>query len=287
MNTPVFEAHSLRCSQKHAARKDAFSFDLAPGRLLYVAGPPESGKRDLTRVLVGLQAPVSGRILFDGTRCGVIRGCEPPPMATVRQALALQRAASPAFDPEPAQALLEEMGIAGTTRFGALSGCEKYWTLLALAVAARPRLLVLDDPGSVLSKDEVQTVFAVVRCLVAEHEGVAVITGEEMADTSAADDLMILARGRLMLHLPVASLRDEVWEVEYPDGQRYSVNGGSRVLAAKWNNGRRMAWIHCPAGRETIQQTLGENALIRPVGLQQLYWALTGRLAADAAEGTL
>lgn len=286
MTTPVIEAHSLRCSRRHAARKDAFSFELASGRILYVAGPPASGKRDLTRVLAGLQTPVDGGISFEGTRCGVIRGCEPLPSATVSQVLALQRAASPLFDPEPAEALLEEMGIGGRTRFGALSGGEKFWTLLALAVAARPRLLVLDDPGSVLARSEVQTVFAVVRCLVSEQGGVAVVTGEEMDETGAADELMILARGRLMVHLPVAAFANEVWEVEYPEGQRYGANGDTRVLAANWTNGRRVAWVHCPAGRAALEQSLGEGAAVRPVGLPHLYWALTGRSAADAGEGT-
>ena len=287
MSTTILEARELRCSLKQAARKDAFSFTLQAGRMLFVAGPPDSGKGALVRVLAGLQLPVSGRVRAEGTRGGVLRGCEPPLPTTVAQALALQQAAAPGFDPEPAKALLEEMHIHPGQRFSALSGCERYWVLLALAVAARPRLLVLENPAAVLGPGEVQGVLALARCLAAEHGSAVALTGEEMTAAAAADDLMILARGKLMLHLPVEALHSEVWEVEYPDGQRYATANGSRVLAANWHNGRRVAWVHCPEGREAMQKTLCEGAAVRPVGLQQLYWALTGALSADAMDGVL
>ena len=45
---------------------DGVTFAMAPGELLAVTGPPGSGKSTLVRLLLGVEAPESGRILLDG-----------------------------------------------------------------------------------------------------------------------------------------------------------------------------------------------------------------------------
>jgi thiamine transport system ATP-binding protein len=145
-----------------AAALDGASLEVGEGEVVTVLGPSGSGKTTLLRVVAGLQAPDSGRVLLDG----VDLSTKPPHrrgIGLVFQDHALfphrDVAANVAFglrmrgDPDEAVSsrtaeLLDLVGLAGFERrsVGSLSGGEQQRVALARALAPEPRVLLLDEP---------------------------------------------------------------------------------------------------------------------------------------------
>ena len=142
------------------------SLQVAAGQSLAIVGPSGSGKTSLLMVLAGLERATAGRVRVAGhdfaslgedalTR---VRGAEigivfqsfhlvPTMTALENVALPLEFAGDrTAFD--SARALLVEVGLGGRTdHFPAqLSGGEQQRVALARALAARPKLILADEP---------------------------------------------------------------------------------------------------------------------------------------------
>jgi branched-chain amino acid transport system ATP-binding protein len=174
---------------------DGVSIEVQEGSLHSVIGPNGAGKTTLFNLLTGQLAPTSGRIFFDGrdiagtpahrvARLGIARSFQRTsifPTLTIadnvwlaafaRQAswrgLAWRRADHYPALGERARTVLDEVGLAGKADqpARAISHGEQRQLELAIALAATPRLLLLDEPAAGLSPDETQKMVALVRTL--------------------------------------------------------------------------------------------------------------------------
>jgi branched-chain amino acid transport system ATP-binding protein len=171
------------------------TLEVQPGSLHSIIGPNGAGKTTLFNLLTGQLPPTSGRILFDGRD---ITGTPPHRVAHLGIARSFQRT-----NVFPALSLLDNVWIAAFARGrswrglawqqadrypevterarGALrdvgledkatqpareiSHGEQRQLELAIALAAAPRLLLLDEPAAGLSHDEMQRMVALVRGL--------------------------------------------------------------------------------------------------------------------------
>jgi zinc transport system ATP-binding protein len=142
--------------------------DVEPGTTLGLIGPNGGGKSTLLRLLLGLHAPTHGSIRIDGLppARAVARGDlvgylpQSPRLAgefpiNVRQTVRLGLAGKTGILRRYAQAdlrfvesLLERMELAelATSPLGELSGGRLQRVFIARALAARPKLLLLDEP---------------------------------------------------------------------------------------------------------------------------------------------
>src|SRR5712671_4076439 len=154
---------------------DDIMLEVAPGELHAVIGPNGAGKSTLIGQLGGELAPDAGRIWFDGrditplppdarSALGLARSFQItslfPDFTTLdNAALAVQAHAGHSFrfwrdarrDPrlrEPARAVLTEVGLAERADLiaAALAHGEKRALEIAMVLATRPRLLLLDEP---------------------------------------------------------------------------------------------------------------------------------------------
>ncbi|NDK34989.1 metal ABC transporter ATP-binding protein [Rhodovulum sulfidophilum] len=123
------------------------SMRMEPGEIVTIVGPNGSGKSTLLRLLIGSLTPSEGRISRDrGLRIGYVPqrlAIDPTLPMTAADLLSLRRKVGPA---QIAQALTEA-GVAGLERrqISALSGGQLQRVMLARALLAEPRLLVLDE----------------------------------------------------------------------------------------------------------------------------------------------
>jgi len=165
------------------------SFSVDEGDYLCIVGENGSGKTTLIKTLLGLQRPLGGEILFSNglERKGI--GYLPQQSqaqkdfpASVREVVisgCLGRKGSRPFysreDRELAEKNMERMGIselAGRS-YRHLSGGQQQRVLLARALCATERLLLLDEPVSGLDPRATEEMYGTIEQL--NSEGVAVI----------------------------------------------------------------------------------------------------------------
>ena len=174
---------------------NAVTLEVAEGSLHSVIGPNGAGKTTLFNLLTGQQAPTSGRIIFDGrdiagtpphriAHLGIARSFQRtsifPTLSIVdnvwlaafaRQeswrGLAWRRADGYPELTRRALDVLGEVGLGDKARLPAreISHGEQRQLELAIALAAAPRLLLLDEPAAGLSPDETQKMVALVQKL--------------------------------------------------------------------------------------------------------------------------
>ncbi|GAA4334003.1 ABC transporter ATP-binding protein [Pigmentiphaga soli] len=213
---------------------DDFSLRVADGELCAIIGPNGAGKTTLITQLSGELAPDSGRIVFAGrdvTRLpaharalgGFARSFQITSIfgeftAWQNVALAVQAQAGHSFrlwrnasrDPalaRPALGFLEQVGLAGRAGVVAteLSHGEKRALEIAMALATRPRLLLLDEPMAGMGPEESARMVA----LLASLKGrLAIVLVEHDMDAvfALADRVVVLVSGRVI----AAGSSDEV-----------------------------------------------------------------------------
>lgn len=159
---PLLEVVGLSSAWEEVPVLRSVSFSLAPGEFLVLLGPNGSGKTTLLRCLAGLERTTAGSVRLDGTdvtrRPAHLRGIglmfqEPAlfPHRTVYENIAyaplLQRRPRPEVEREVDElvALLRLDGFEDRAP-DQLSGGERQRVALARTLAARPRLVLLDEP---------------------------------------------------------------------------------------------------------------------------------------------
>ncbi|HEX8934312.1 MAG TPA: ATP-binding cassette domain-containing protein [Pseudonocardiaceae bacterium] len=226
------------------------SLSVQPGTILGVIGPNGAGKSTLINVITGHLRPTAGTVLIDGTdltgaapwriaHAGVARTFQivkPFRGLTVRENVAISamyghaRAATKRGAFERADGVLESLALTPLARRGPaeLSVGDARRLELARALAARPRLLLLDEVMAGLRAAEVETMVGLIKSLRAD--GVTVLVVEHMIKVIAAvsDEICVLHHGEVLTcGAPQAVLSDPQVIKAYlgtrythPDGQR-------------------------------------------------------------------
>ena len=142
---------------------DDISLDLQSGEMLAIIGPNGCGKTTLFNLITGYLQPESGRVVFEGrdiarlalyqvARLGIVRKFQVPSLfagLTVEENLRIAGAA------EPSDLLSRfDLGAVRSQNAGTLAHGQKQWLELAMTLAARPRLLLLDEPAAGLTAAE-------------------------------------------------------------------------------------------------------------------------------------
>jgi branched-chain amino acid transport system ATP-binding protein len=214
---------------------DGVVLDIAPGELHAVIGPNGAGKTTLIGQLAGEIAPDTGRIEFDGgditalpvhrrSRLGLARSFQVTSLfrhftALDNVALAVQAHAGHSFRfwratgddetlHEPAGAALARVGLQGRADavVASMSHGEQRQLELAMALAAKPRLLLLDEPMAGLGAEESARMVDTLRAL--KRELTILLIEHDMAAVFAlADRITVLVYGRVIASGAPADIR--------------------------------------------------------------------------------
>ncbi len=179
------------------------------GHVAALVGPNGAGKTTLLNLVVGLAAPTTGAVtVLGGLPAGSPGALEG--IAFVAQDTPLYHNLSGAdmlhltgnlnrrFDRPYAQARLAELGVPLNHRTGRLSGGQRAQLALTLALARRPRLLVLDEPVAMLDPIARHDFMATVVTAAAEDGVSVVLSSHVLAELErVADYLVLLSHGNI------------------------------------------------------------------------------------------
>jgi len=190
---------------------DRVSLDIPTGEVFGLLGPSGSGKSSLLRAIAGLE-PSTGDILFDGA--SVMRtpvhkrgfalmfqdGQLFPHLDVAGNVgYALKVTGKP--DADRVTELLDLVGLAGfeRRRVTELSGGEQQRVALARSLAARPRLLLLDEPLSSLDRELRERLAGELRSILTAAGVTTILVTHDHDEAGViADRIGILDAGRLL-----------------------------------------------------------------------------------------
>jgi len=232
---------------------DTITLDIAAGEFHAIIGPNGAGKTTLTGLLTGEIRPDGGRVRFeDGditelsvdrrSHLGLARSFQITSLfrdftALDNVALAVQAHAGHSFRfwqdarsdarlRAPAQAALDRVGLGARAdmRVDALSHGEHRQLEIAMALATRPRLLLLDEPMAGMGPDESARMVALLRELKGNIT-VVLIEHDMEAVFALADRITVLVYGRVIASGEPAAIRADAAVREAYLGEQEATGG--------------------------------------------------------------
>lgn len=242
----ALDVRDLAWSIGGAAIVSGVSFSVADGEFVGLIGPNGAGKTSLLNLLSGLVRPTAGSILLHGRRidrdspqrraaAGLGRTFQSSsvfPALTVlenvrlaaqahlggslrlwRRANRVQAALRVARECLESVGLIERAGLPA----GVLSHGDKRKLELALLLAARPGVFLLDEPMAGVSAEDVPQLTDLIGRVCRERRATVVMVEHHMHVVMAlADRLAVMHHGRLLAYEePAAVMADETVQAAY------------------------------------------------------------------------
>jgi ABC-2 type transport system ATP-binding protein len=217
--SPAVWCSGLRKRYGRQTAVDDVSFTVGRGEVLGLLGPNGAGKTSVIKMLLGLVRPDAGEVLLLGRRSSDPRsrsavGYLPElfryqPWLTATEVLDLHvRLARVEVDPAERRGVLALVGLADRAgdRVGGFSKGMQQRLGLAVALVARPELVVLDEPTSAL--DPIGRVDVRDLVLSLKSRGVAVLLNSHLIGEveRVCDRVVILDKGRVAASGTLAEL---------------------------------------------------------------------------------
>ncbi|MFD9499390.1 ABC transporter permease [Streptomyces sp. NPDC060035] len=195
------------------------TLEAAPGTTIAVVGPNGAGKTTLLRALLGLTPRAHAELRLGDTDAGSLpphkRGVAWVPQdgalfphlsALANTAYGLRSAGMPRTEARrSAQQWLDRLGVGhlAARKPSQVSGGQAQRIALARALAARPRLLLLDEPLAALDQTTRAQVRHTLRTHLATFGGVClIVTHDPVEAVSLADRVLVLDEGRALQDAP-------------------------------------------------------------------------------------
>ena len=194
------------------------NLELGRGRIVGLLGPNGSGKTTLIKILCGLLQPTEGAVTIDGQRVGAysksIISYLPDRMyfadwmkATDLFDLFADFYAD--FDRAKCMSMCGSLGVTPSDRLKTMSKGTKEKVQLALVIARKAQLYLLDEP--IAGVDPAARDF-ILRTILTNYneEGTVLISTHLIADIEPVlDEAIFLKQGRIMLHETVDNIREK------------------------------------------------------------------------------
>jgi putative ABC transport system ATP-binding protein len=209
---PALEAVGLEVRRGDRLAVQRLDLALPPATMLAVTGPSGSGKSTLLGALAGVHAPSAGAVRVDGTeldgrdsaaRLGVMYLPQSGSLVSTLDAeenivvTLLAHGVGPDEAPARAREALAAVGLEEEHAHLAeeLSGGQQQRAAIAVMLAVRPRVLLLDEPTSELDAVNRQRIVATLRAQATA--GATVVIGTHDPEAAApADAELVLDEGR-------------------------------------------------------------------------------------------
>jgi ABC-2 type transport system ATP-binding protein len=207
MSTAI-ETHELSKRYRRVSALTECTVSVPEGRVSALIGPNGAGKTTLLRILAGLASPTSGTASVLGSAprqapaflAGIGFLAQEIPLYrrfTAEDHIRIGAHMNPRWDAPPVRARLAELRIPLDQRVGTLSGGQRAQVALALTLAKRPRLLLLDEPFAALDPLARRNFLATLASAVADAAGrlTVVLSSHLVTDLERVSDHLILLAG--------------------------------------------------------------------------------------------
>lgn len=194
---------------------DGLSFTLGDGRLLVITGPNGGGKSTLARLIMGIEKPTGGRIIYNGTditamsvteraRLGIGYAFQQPPRfkgLTVRELLSL--AVGRQLPEDECCSYLTGVGLCSMDYLSRaadakLSGGEMKRIEIASLMARKPELAIFDEPEAGIDLWSFSMLVQRFKEMAGQHERSIIIISHQEKIMELADEIAVVADGRIL-----------------------------------------------------------------------------------------
>jgi manganese/iron transport system ATP-binding protein len=248
MDERALELHEVGVAYGAARALENIDGIVAPGEAVALIGPNGAGKSTLIKAILGLVPLASGRITVLGERPARARRhvayvpqadtLDPEFPISVGQVVMMGRyrrigwwRPTRAADRRAVRDALEQVGLAdkGRSQFGVLSGGQRQRVLLARAIAAEPRLLLLDEPFNGVDAVSQEAILAVLREVSAAGTALVLSTHDLTVARDLADQVCLLNGRQWAVGPPARTLTAEPLRRAY-GGHAVDLADGRTVL---------------------------------------------------------
>jgi ABC-2 type transport system ATP-binding protein len=214
----VLETQALTKRYRRTVAVRDLSIAIPAGGITALLGPNGAGKSTLLKMCIGFERPTAGRLSVFGIdpvrrRRDALNMLGYVPQAPslyrdmrVEDHFRLARALRRAFDIPYARDRVTALGISPAATAGQLSGGEQAQVALAIALATRAPLLLLDEPLASLDP-LARREFLEVASEAAKTGDISIVLSSHVISEieSVADRLLVLGEGRVLFEDSVAS----------------------------------------------------------------------------------
>jgi ABC-2 type transport system ATP-binding protein len=294
--TAVLEAHGF--GKRYRRRTWALrgvDLTVPEGTITALVGPNGSGKSTLIRAWIGFERATEGRLSTGGVdpqrdRKGAVERVGYVPQSpslyrdlTIADHIALAGTLRDGFDGPMAEGYVERLSIPPNAKASELSGGEQAQVGLALALATRAPILLLDEPLASLDPLARREFLHLMVEAVRAAGATALLSSHVITDIEqACDRLIVLGRGHTLLDLSVAEALAHHRVVEGTASEAIEAVGRDAFVGAfPAPAGEPLALVRTPVVVAAGAPVIGRSATLEEVVIGHL--AAGRRRAIDAA----
>jgi ABC-2 type transport system ATP-binding protein len=190
---------------------DDIKFDLPAGSIMGFIGPNGAGKSTTIRILMGLVHQDRGDVIVLGRRMPQEQAVAKLDIGFVSEDMRLYGAATlewhmgfirsiyPSWDQSYAENMLQRFDLKAEQKIKGLSHGQRVKAALLLALARRPKLLVLDEPTTGLDPVARKEVLGELMAVLADQDRTILFSSHNTLDVEQiSDQITFIDRGRII-----------------------------------------------------------------------------------------
>jgi ABC-2 type transport system ATP-binding protein len=228
MNEDPIVVRNVRRSYDGVPVLRDLNLSVREGSIYGFLGRNAAGKTTTLRMLAGLARPEAGEVRVMGSD-PFIAGAEErqwigymsekamlPPYTKVRSVLKLGRSLYPTWDTALVDSMAAKYDLSLGKRFGALSQGKQRLLGFVMAIAPRPKVLLLDEPAANLDVVARREILDDILGLIRDCGCTVLFSTHILGDIErVADEIGILANGALRVSESLDSLKDSIRQVRF------------------------------------------------------------------------
>jgi ABC-2 type transport system ATP-binding protein len=261
---------------------DGFDLDIGRGKVVGLLGLNGAGKSTAMRVIAGLLKADEGIATTFGVDAWHMKPAErrrlgwwseqdfPFPELDLRSAVAFVSRFHPTFDEALLNELVDMLEIPTRSAYRSMSRGQQRKFHLALTIAPRPELLLLDDPAQGLDVTVRREFIISVLPLIAQGDTTVVFSSHVFSDIERlADTIVIVHRGRVLLNEDLDTLKERSRQFVVPTTDTLTLRG--MIRATKSAGSTRISLLD--ADPVEIEELRRHHPQMQehPLGLEELF----------------